>query len=77
MDYKTAGVDINAVAPGFITSKMTDVLSEEVRSSMLDAIPLKRFGKPENVANVVSFLASDQAEYITGEVVNISGGMVM
>ncbi len=70
-------IRVNAVAPGFITSKMTDVLSEEVRSSMLDAIPLKRFGKPENVANVVSFLASDQAEYITGEVLNISGGMVM
>lgn len=76
-EFASRNIRVNAVAPGFITSKMTDALSEDVRDRMLDAIPLKRFGKPENVASVVSFLASDQAEYITGEVVNISGGMVM
>lgn len=70
-------IRVNAVAPGFIASKMTDTLSDDVRERMLDAIPLKRFGNPENVASVVSFLASEQAEYITGEVVNTSGGMVM
>lgn len=76
-EFASRNIRVNAVAPGFITSKMTDALTEDVRDRMLDAIPLKRFGKPENVASVVSFLASDQAEYITGEVVNISGGMVM
>ena len=76
-EFASRNIRINAVAPGFITSKMTDSLSEDVRESMLDAIPLKRFGNPEHVASVVSFLASDQAAYITGEVINISGGMVM
>ncbi|MBF0586329.1 3-oxoacyl-[acyl-carrier-protein] reductase [Prosthecochloris sp. N3] len=76
-ELASRNIRVNAVAPGFISSKMTDALSEEVRNSMLDAIPLKRFGEPKDVANVVSFLASDLAGYITGEVVNISGGMVM
>lgn len=76
-ELASRNIRVNAVAPGFITSKMTDALSEDVRDAMLDAIPLKKFGNPEHVAGVVSFLASDQAEYITGEVVNISGGMVM
>ena len=76
-ELASRNIRVNAVAPGFITSKMTDALSEEVRGNLLGTIPLKRFGKPENVARVVSFLASDQAEYITGEVVNISGGMAM
>ena len=56
---------------------MTDALSEEVKQKMLDVIPLARFGQPDDVANVVSFLASDQSAYITGVVINISGGMVM
>ncbi len=76
-ELASRSIRVNAVAPGFITSKMTDALSDEVRDTMLEAIPLKRFGNPESVAGVVSFLAGDQAEYITGEVVNISGGMVM
>ncbi|MBL6956566.1 MAG: 3-oxoacyl-[acyl-carrier-protein] reductase [Chlorobium phaeobacteroides] len=76
-ELASRNIRVNAVAPGFITSKMTDALSDDVRDAMLEAIPLKQFGTPENVADVVSFLASDQAAYITGEVVNISGGMVM
>lgn len=76
-ELASRNIRVNAVAPGFITSKMTDALSDDVRDAMLNAIPLNRFGSPENVANAVSFLASDHAEYITGEVVNISGGMVM
>ncbi|WP_294344839.1 3-oxoacyl-[acyl-carrier-protein] reductase [Prosthecochloris sp.] len=76
-ELASRNIRVNAVAPGFITSKMTDALSEDVRESMLNAIPLKQFGTQEQVAGVVSFLASDQAGYITGEVVNISGGMVM
>lgn len=71
------GVRVNAVAPGFIESKMTEVLQEDVKQSMLDAIPLKQFGKPENVADVVLFLASDAASYVTGQVLTVSGGMVM
>jgi len=70
-------VRVNAVAPGFIESKMTEVLPEEVRKKMLDAIPLQRFGSPLDVAKAVVFLASDVATYITGQVVNVSGGMVM
>ncbi len=76
-ELASRNIRVNAVAPGFITSKMTDALSDDVRDAMLNAIPLKKFGNPEHVASVVSFLASDQAGYITGEVVNISGGMVM
>jgi len=76
-ELASRNIRVNAVAPGFIASKMTDTLSEEVKSKMLDVIPLGRFGQPEDVANVVSFLAGDHAAYITGVVINISGGMVM
>uniref|UniRef100_Q3AQ11 3-oxoacyl-[acyl-carrier-protein] reductase n=1 Tax=Chlorobium chlorochromatii (strain CaD3) TaxID=340177 RepID=Q3AQ11_CHLCH len=76
-ELSSRNIRVNAVAPGFIASKMTDALSEEVKGKMLEAIPLARFGEPEDVANVVSFLAGDESSYITGEVINISGGMVM
>ena len=76
-ELASRGVRVNAVAPGFIESRMTDVLDEDVRNKMLDAIPLKRFGKPEDVARVVCFLAGDAASYMTGQVVTVSGGMVM
>lgn len=67
----------NAVAPGFIRTKMTDALSEEVQGKMLDAIPLGRFGEPEDVANTVAFLAGGASGYITGQVISTCGGMVM
>jgi len=70
-------VRVNAVAPGFIESKMTEVLAEDVRGKMLAAIPMNRFGKPEDVARTVSFLAGDAASYMTGQVLTVSGGMVM
>ncbi len=71
------GVRANAVAPGFIETRMTEVLSAEVRQKMLDAIPMGRFGTPQDVADVVLFLASDASSYVTGHVVTVSGGMVM
>lgn len=66
----------NAVAPGFISTKMTEALPEDVRKKMLDNIPLKRFGTPDDVANVIAFLAGDQAAYVSGQVVTVCGGMV-
>jgi 3-oxoacyl-[acyl-carrier protein] reductase len=70
-------VRVNAVAPGFIQTRMTDVLPEDVRKKMLELIPMSRFGQPEDVANVVLFLASDAASYMTGQVLPVCGGMVM
>jgi 3-oxoacyl-[acyl-carrier protein] reductase len=71
------GVNVNAIAPGFIQSDMTHVLSEEVSQKLLSQIPMNLYGKPEDVANAVLFLVSDLAKYITGQVVNVDGGMVM
>jgi 3-oxoacyl-[acyl-carrier protein] reductase len=68
---------VNAVAPGYIDTKMTDVLSEKVKENILSVIPLKRTGKPEDVAKAVIFLASEESNYITGQVINVDGGMVM
>jgi 3-oxoacyl-[acyl-carrier protein] reductase len=64
------------VAPGFIKTKMTEKLTEDIQKKMLEAIPLGRFGLPEDVANVVMFLASDAASYVTGQVLTVCGGMV-
>ena len=69
-------VRANEVAPGFIRTRMTDQLPEDIRKKMLEAIPLGRFGVPEDVANVVVFLASDAASYVTGQVLTVCGGMV-
>jgi len=76
-ELASRGIRANAVAPGFISSKMTDALSDEVRDAMLANIPMKRFGQPEDVAKVVAFLASDDSSYITGQTLTVSGGMVM
>ncbi|MDP8289724.1 MAG: 3-oxoacyl-[acyl-carrier-protein] reductase [Candidatus Susulua stagnicola] len=69
-------VCVNAVAPGYIQTKMTDVLSDKVKEEMLKRIPLNRFGSPEDVAKAVLFLASDEAAYITGQVLVVDGGMI-
>ncbi len=71
------GITCNAVAPGFIETKMTEELDEEVRQEWLRSIPLGRAGTPEDVADVVAFLASDAAGYVTGQVLNIDGGLIM
>ena len=76
-ELSSRNIRANAVAPGFISSKMTDALSDEVRQKMLEAIPLSSFGTPQDVANAVAFLASDQSSYITGQVISVNGGMVM
>ncbi|MCC5847346.1 MAG: 3-oxoacyl-[acyl-carrier-protein] reductase [Verrucomicrobia bacterium] len=70
------GIRANAIAPGFIKTKMTDALSEDVRNQMLAVIPMKDFGTPEDVANVVLFLASDLSRYVTGQTLSVCGGMV-
>lgn len=70
------GIRANAVAPGFIQTAMTDKLPEDVKTQMMDAIPSGKFGTPEDVANVVSFLASDASAYVNGQTVSICGGMV-
>ncbi|HWQ25886.1 MAG TPA: 3-oxoacyl-[acyl-carrier-protein] reductase [Chlorobaculum sp.] len=76
-ELSSRNIRANAVAPGFISSKMTDALSDDVRQKMLDAIPLNSFGTPQDVANAVAFLAGDQSSYITGQVISVNGGMVM
>ena len=69
------GVTVNAIAPGFIETDMTALLSDKARNAMLDQVPLGRAGQPEDVAAVVAFLASERASYITGQVIHVSGGM--
>lgn len=71
------GINVNAVAPGFIKTPMTDKLTEEQRNAMLNLIAMKRYGLPEEIAGVVSFLASKDSSYVTGQVIEISGGLSM
>ncbi len=73
----TRGVTVNVVAPGFIESNMTDKLPEQLKEAIMQKIPLKSFGKPLDVANVVAFLASSEASYITGQTIHVNGGMLM
>ncbi|HHJ64693.1 MAG TPA: 3-oxoacyl-[acyl-carrier-protein] reductase [Aquifex aeolicus] len=74
-ELATRNITVNAVAPGFIETDMTENLPEEIKAGFLSQIPMNRFGKPEDVANVVLFLASDLSEYITGEVIHVNGGL--
>ena len=71
------GITVNMVAPGFIATDMTDAMTDKAKEAVLGTIPLKREGTPEDVANAVLFLVSDSASYITGQIVNVDGGMVM
>jgi 3-oxoacyl-[acyl-carrier protein] reductase len=76
-EYGERGIRVNAVAPGFIATKMTDALDDKTKGEMLKAIPLRRFGEPLDVAHIVYFLLSEFGSYITGEVININGGLHM
>jgi 3-oxoacyl-[acyl-carrier protein] reductase len=76
-ELASRGINVNAVAPGFIKTPMTDKLTEEQKQAMLKLIPLGYLGEPKEVANLVLFLASDNSSYITGEVIKVDGGMVM
>lgn len=76
-ELASRGITVNAVAPGFIQTDMTDVLPEKVKEGVATSVPLGRMGQPEEIAGVVTFLATDFASYITGQVLNVDGGMVM
>ncbi|HDZ0242307.1 TPA: 3-oxoacyl-[acyl-carrier-protein] reductase [Staphylococcus aureus] len=76
-EFASRGITVNAVAPGFIVSDMTDALSDELKEQMLTQIPLARFGQDTDIANTVAFLASDKAKYITGQTIHVNGGMYM
>jgi len=76
-EFGAKGLKCNAVAPGFIKTAMTDKLPEEIVKGYLEAIPMKRMGSPEDIADLCLFLASDMSSYITGQVINVDGGLVM
>lgn len=75
-ELASRGIRVNAVAPGFIKTDMTDVLKDEVKEELLKSIPLGSLGLPKDIANAVVFLASEESDYITGQVINVNGGMV-
>ena len=77
IELASRNITVNAVAPGFITTDMTDALPEEVKTQMLGQIPLAKFGQPEDIAKAVAFLASEDASYITGQTIHVNGGMYM
>lgn len=76
-ELSSRGITVNAIAPGFITTDMTDKLNEEVKAGMLKQIPLARFGEPKDIARTVVFLASEDSGYMTGQTLHVDGGMVM
>jgi 3-oxoacyl-[acyl-carrier protein] reductase len=76
-EFASRNITVNAVAPGFISTEMTGVLNEKQKEAILTMVPLKKIGTPEDVARVVSFLASPDADYMTGQVISVDGGMAM
>jgi 3-oxoacyl-[acyl-carrier protein] reductase len=74
-EYASRGIRVNAVAPGYIRTPMTDKLSDKVKDTLLQSIPLARLGAPEDVAHAVVFLSSEESQYITGQVIHVNGGM--
>lgn len=76
-EMASRGITVNAIAPGFITTDMTEVLSESIKTSVTETIPMKKFGRPEDIAQAAVFLVSEEAAYITGQVLCVDGGMAM
>ena len=75
-EVASRGITVNCIAPGFISTPMTDVLSDEIKAKMLEQIPVKRFGTTTDIANAIVFLASDESSYITGQTIHVNGGML-
>lgn len=76
-EFAARNIQVNAIAPGFIETSMTDKIPEKIREEMIAAIPLQRMGKPQDIANAVAFLASDLSDYITGQIIQVDGGMAI
>lgn len=76
-ELASRGIRVNAIAPGFIQTDMTDILKDEIKEAMLNNIPLNHFGTPKDISNVVNFLASEESDYITGQVLKVDGGMAI
>ena len=76
-EIASRGITVNVIAPGFIQTDMTDALTDEQRDGIFNKIPLQRLGDPQDIANAVAFLASQMGSYITGETINVNGGMLM
>ena len=77
LEYAKKNININCISPGFIQTAMTDKIDEKMREFMISKIPSARLGQPEDIANVVLFLVSDQSNYINGETIHVNGGMYM
>lgn len=76
-ELASRGIRVNGIAPGFIETDMTEVLKDEIKDTMLKAIPLNSFGNPKDIANLVVFLASERSDYITGQIINVDGGLLI
>ena len=77
IEYAKKNININCISPGFIKTEMTDKIDDKFKEAIISKIPSSRLGKPEDVANAVLFLASDQSNYINGETIHVNGGMYM
>lgn len=75
-EVASRGITVNCIAPGFISTAMTDVLPEDVKAKMMEQIPTRRFGTTEDIASTAVFLASDESSYITGQTIHVNGGML-
>jgi len=76
-EFASRGITVNAIAPGYVETPMTAVLTDKQKEAMMEMIPLRRYGQPEDIANAVNFLCSDDASYMTGQVLSVDGGMHM